>query len=112
MKKFSRLILVSLEISFFLIAVGQTAMAVPTDVDGDGRSEFISVIVSSNGSLGFRAINLASGVQTDLGSNGKVGAHVIIANWVPGDRASPRPRTVQTHAGQHRDTPVRRHPVG
>jgi hypothetical protein len=77
----------ALRISGFLLvpvlAVFQSALAaVPNDFDQDGVSDLTRVEVQADDSLTWKAVLSASGTTSTLGTLGKRGDHVAMAQWL------------------------------
>jgi hypothetical protein len=54
---------------------------VPTDLNGDKRSELVAVQIESDGRLRFDSFNVVTGSKATIGRIGRRGADIILGNW-------------------------------
>lgn len=79
--KYSFSFLISLATSIATLSSAFCQAAVPTDLNRDGRSEFVAVQIERDGRLRFESFDLVARSKSTLGRIGRRGADIIVGNW-------------------------------
>lgn len=70
--------------AFSLLLIAEHAYSqprVPLDLDGDGRSDFVIINISNDGTLNWKVYSARGRLLTSVSSLGKNGNHIAPTNW-------------------------------